>query len=66
MLKPGFLALLADPFDAKPLDIIVFDVLPASTGNDEGRVLLAKDVKERNPLRHAFMVSFCLLVFLGT
>ncbi|KAK9107443.1 hypothetical protein Syun_023454 [Stephania yunnanensis] len=29
VLKPGFLALLEDPFDTKLLDIIVFDVLPA-------------------------------------
>lgn len=56
MLKPGFLALLGDPFDTKPLDIIVFDVLPASDGNGEGRVSLAKEVKESNPLRHAFRV----------
>lgn len=57
VLKPGFLALLGDPFDTKPLDIIVFDVLPASDGNGEGRVLLAKEVKENNPLRHAFRVT---------
>ncbi|RZC93997.1 hypothetical protein C5167_016692 [Papaver somniferum] len=57
VLKPGFLALLGDPFDTKPLDIIVFDVLPASDGNGEGRVSLAKEIKDRNPLRHAFEVS---------
>ncbi|XVF66177.1 hypothetical protein PTKIN_Ptkin10aG0014400 [Pterospermum kingtungense] len=57
VLKPGFLAFLGDPFDAKPLDIIVFDVLPASDGNGEGRVSLAAEVKERNPLRHAFKVT---------
>ncbi|PON88229.1 Phospholipase D family [Trema orientale] len=57
VLKPGFLALLADPFDTQPLDIVVFDVLPASDGNGEGRVSLAKEVKERNPLRHAFKVT---------
>ncbi|XP_017975443.1 PREDICTED: phospholipase D zeta 1 [Theobroma cacao] len=57
VLKPGFLALLGDPFDTKPLDIIVFDVLPASDGNGEGRVSLAAEVKERNPLRHAFKVT---------
>lgn len=56
VLKPGFLALLADPFDTKPMDIIVFDVLPASDGSGEGRVSLATEVKERNPLRHAFKV----------
>ncbi|GKV31430.1 hypothetical protein SLEP1_g40117 [Rubroshorea leprosula] len=57
VLKPGFLALLGDPFDTKPLDIIVFDVLPPSDGNGEGQVSLAVDVKERNPLRHAFKVT---------
>ena len=30
VLKPGFLVLLADPLDAKPLDIIIFDLLTAS------------------------------------
>ncbi|TXG71668.1 hypothetical protein EZV62_000247 [Acer yangbiense] len=57
VLKPGFLALLADPFDTKPIDIIVFDVLPASDGNGEGRVSLATEVKEPNPLRHSFQVT---------
>ncbi|KAK2989819.1 hypothetical protein RJ640_014766 [Escallonia rubra] len=57
VLKPGFLALLKDPFHSEPLDIIVFDVLPASDGNGEGRVSLAKEIKERNPLRHSFKVS---------
>ncbi|KAL4310950.1 hypothetical protein GQ457_01G030530 [Hibiscus cannabinus] len=57
VLKPGFLALLEDPFDNKPLDIIVFDVLPASDGNGEGWVSLAAEVRERNPLRHAFKVT---------
>ncbi|XP_062175862.1 phospholipase D zeta 1 isoform X2 [Alnus glutinosa] len=57
VLKPGFLALLEDPFHTQPLDIIVFDVLPASDGNGEGRVSLAKEMKERNPLRHAFKVT---------
>uniref|UniRef100_A0A7N1A2T8 Phospholipase n=1 Tax=Kalanchoe fedtschenkoi TaxID=63787 RepID=A0A7N1A2T8_KALFE len=56
VLKPGFLALLEDPFDSIPLDIIVFDILPASDGDGEGRVSLAAEVKERNPLRHAFKV----------
>ncbi|KAK9136795.1 hypothetical protein Sjap_007389 [Stephania japonica] len=57
VLKPGFLALLEDPFDTKLLDIIVFDVLPASDGNGDGRVSLAKEIKERNPLRYAFKVT---------
>ena len=65
VLKPGFLALLGDPFDTKPLDIIVFDVLPASDGNGEGRVSLAAEVKERNPLRHAFKVSRILFLLMG-
>lgn len=57
VLKPGFLALLADPFATKPLDIIVFDVLPTSDGSGEGRVSLASEIKERNPLRHSFKVT---------
>ncbi|KAL8157962.1 phospholipase D zeta 1-like isoform X2 [Apium graveolens] len=57
VLKPGFLALLKDPFDPEPLDIIIFDLLPASDGIG-GRVPLAVDTKERNPLRHSFEV-FC-------
>ncbi|XWS14128.1 hypothetical protein CRYUN_Cryun36dG0096700 [Craigia yunnanensis] len=61
VLKPGFLALLGDPFDTKPLDIIVFDLLPASDGNGEGRVSLAAEVKERNPLRHTFKVTCGIL-----
>lgn len=56
-MKPGFLAFLKDPFDPEPLDIIVFDVLPASDGNGEGRVSLAKEIKDGNPLRHYFRVS---------
>ncbi|CAN1281297.1 Phospholipase D zeta 1 [Linum perenne] len=57
VLKPGFLAVLADPFDEKPMDIIVFDVLPASDGDGDGRVSLATETKERNPLRHTFKVT---------
>ncbi|RAL54277.1 hypothetical protein DM860_001405 [Cuscuta australis] len=53
VLKPGFLAFLKDPFDTQPLDIVVFDVLPAS----DGRLSLAKEVKDGNPLRHYFRVS---------
>ena len=56
VLKPGFLALLGDPFDTQPMDIIVFDVLPTSDANGDGRVSLAKEIKERNPLRHSFKV----------
>ncbi|KAL0433968.1 UNVERIFIED_CONTAM: Phospholipase D zeta 1 [Sesamum latifolium] len=57
VLKPGFLAFLKDPFDPKPLDIVVFDVLPTSDGNGEGRVSLAKEVHDHNPLRHYFRVT---------
>lgn len=63
MLKPGFLALLEDPFDTKLLDIIVFDVLPPSDGNGEGRVSLAEEIKDRNPLRYAFKVRFLWLMY---
>ncbi|KAI7733489.1 hypothetical protein M8C21_033729 [Ambrosia artemisiifolia] len=57
VLKPGFLALLEDPFDTKLLDIIVFDVLPPSDGDKKDQMLLAAEVKERNPLRYAFKVT---------
>ncbi|XP_058723509.1 phospholipase D zeta 1 [Vicia villosa] len=57
VLKPGFLALLAHPFDKQPLDIIVFDVLPGSDANGDGRLSLAIEMKERNPLRHSFKVT---------
>ncbi|KAL3641911.1 Phospholipase D zeta 1 [Castilleja foliolosa] len=57
VLKPGFLAFLKGPFEPKPLDIIVFDVLPASDGNGGGRVSLAKEVSDHNPLRHYFRVT---------
>ncbi|KAL0376406.1 UNVERIFIED_CONTAM: Phospholipase D zeta 1 [Sesamum calycinum] len=71
VLKPGFLAFLKHPFDLKPLDIVVFDVLPASDGNGEGRVFLAKEVNDHNPLRHYFrqpvssgsLISFLTLEF---
>lgn len=56
VLKPGFLALLGDPFDTQPMDIIVFDVLPTSDGNGDGRLSLAKEIREPNPLRHSFKV----------
>lgn len=57
MLKPGFLAFIADPYDTKLLDIIVFDVLPSDAGNPDGQIYLAKLAKERNPLRFGFVVS---------
>ncbi|XP_052194240.1 phospholipase D zeta 1-like isoform X2 [Diospyros lotus] len=57
VLKPGFLALLEDPFDTNLLDIIIFDVLPASDKDGKDQVHLAEEIKERNPLRHSFKVS---------
>ncbi|XWS57471.1 hypothetical protein CRYUN_Cryun09bG0176700 [Craigia yunnanensis] len=57
VLKPGFLALLEDPFDTKLLDIIVFDVLPTSNEDVKSRVYLADPIKEHNPLCYAFKVS---------
>ncbi|KAK2456651.1 phospholipase D P1 [Trifolium repens] len=57
VLKPGFLALLEDPFNNKPLDIVMFDVLPSSTGKGETKIYLAEPVKERNPLRYTFKVT---------
>lgn len=63
VLKPGFLALLEDPYDTKLLDIIIFDVLPPSDGDGEGLFSLAKEVKETNPLRYGFSVSCFFVVF---
>lgn len=57
MLKPGFLALLENPFDTKILDIIVFDVLPNANGEKGSQILLAKETKERNPLHSGFQVK---------
>ncbi|KAK4476714.1 hypothetical protein RD792_015874 [Penstemon davidsonii] len=57
VLKPGFLAFLENHFETKLLDIIVFDVIPASIAKGDGKVYLAEPFKERNPLRHAFQVS---------
>ncbi|KAI7743009.1 hypothetical protein M8C21_032674, partial [Ambrosia artemisiifolia] len=66
VLKPGFLALLKDPFDSDPLDIIVFDVLSPSDGNGEGRVSLAKETNEHNPLRHSLLASIAQIVSCGS
>ncbi|XP_039838739.1 phospholipase D zeta 1-like isoform X2 [Panicum virgatum] len=57
VLKPGFLALLEDPFDPKLLDVIIFDALPHMDINGEGQISLAKEIKERNPLHFGFQVS---------
>ncbi|XVF50796.1 hypothetical protein PTKIN_Ptkin04bG0132100 [Pterospermum kingtungense] len=58
VLKPGFLALLEDPFDRKLLDIIVFYVLRVPTSNEDvkSRVHLADQIKEHNPLCYAFKI----------
>lgn len=57
VLKPGFLALLDDPFDAKLLDIIIFDVLPLPSEKGEAGIYLVEEIKNRNPLLYAFKVS---------
>nr|XP_027114761.1 phospholipase D zeta 1-like isoform X1 [Coffea arabica] len=57
VLKPGFLALLKDPFDTSPLDIVVFDVLPASSLDGKDGSCLAEEIKKRNPLHYTFKVS---------
>lgn len=57
VLKPGFMAFLGNHFDTKLLDIVVFDVLPASNMKGDDEVHLARVSKERNPLRHSFKVS---------
>ncbi|KAG6599213.1 Phospholipase D zeta 2, partial [Cucurbita argyrosperma subsp. sororia] len=56
VLKPGFLALVADPMDTKLIDIIVFDVLPTLEEKEGSQACLAYHVKERNPLRYSFKV----------
>ncbi|XP_028083799.1 phospholipase D zeta 2-like isoform X3 [Camellia sinensis] len=60
VLKPGFLALLEDPFDTNLLDIIIFDVLPASNKDKEDQVHLAEEIKHRNPLRYAVKIYILL------
>ncbi|QCE07301.1 phospholipase D [Vigna unguiculata] len=57
VLKPGFLALLDDPFSNKPLDIIIFDILPSSDGVGGTKAYLADPIKGRNPLRYSFKVT---------
>lgn len=63
VLKPGFLALLDDPFDTELLDIIIFNALPPSNGNGGSENYLASQIKERNPIRYTFRVSCILLNF---
>uniref|UniRef100_A0A0E0PLB7 Phospholipase n=1 Tax=Oryza rufipogon TaxID=4529 RepID=A0A0E0PLB7_ORYRU len=57
VLKPGFLALLKDPFDPKLLDVLIFDALPHMDISGEGQISLAKEIKERNPLHFGLQVS---------
>ncbi|XP_054823737.1 LOW QUALITY PROTEIN: phospholipase D zeta 2-like [Prosopis cineraria] len=57
VLKPGFLALLDDPFSDKPVEIIVFDILPSSSEDKDSLVHLADHIKDRNPLRFTFEVT---------
>ncbi|KAK7392049.1 hypothetical protein VNO78_20475 [Psophocarpus tetragonolobus] len=57
VLKPGFLVFLDDPFNNKPLDIIIFDILPSSNGDERTKMFLADPIKERNPLRYTFKVT---------
>lgn len=64
VLKPGFFAFLADPFDTQPLDIIVFDVVRASDGNITGCPSLATEMVEPNPLRHSFKVTCSISVLM--
>lgn len=65
VLRPGFLALLDDPFDTKLLDIVIFKILPISSGKDDSRVNLAYQIKERNPLRYTFKVNDCSTLYLS-
>lgn len=58
VLKPGFLALLEDPFSGKLLDIMVFDTLGLqSTKESSEQLRLAEQVKEQNPLRFGFKIT---------
>ncbi|KAI5658646.1 hypothetical protein M9H77_27439 [Catharanthus roseus] len=57
VLKPGFLALLEDPFDGRLLDIIIFDVLPGSKGEEKDQAYLAEEIEKQNPLHYAFKLS---------
>ncbi|EPS61308.1 hypothetical protein M569_13489, partial [Genlisea aurea] len=54
VLKPGFLAFVEHHFEPRLLDIVVFDGLRSSK---DAEVSLAKELKQRNLLRHAFEVS---------
>ncbi|KAJ8447810.1 hypothetical protein Cgig2_015173 [Carnegiea gigantea] len=56
VLKPGFLAFLEDPLDTKPLDIIIFDVLPPSINEGE-KPCLAQEIKSHKPLHYVFEIS---------
>ncbi|XP_010546749.1 PREDICTED: phospholipase D zeta 2 [Tarenaya hassleriana] len=57
VLKPGFLALLEDPFSTKLLDIIVFDALPFQDVKESSeKPGLAEQTKGRNPLHYGFRV----------
>uniref|UniRef100_A0A0E0HDB8 Phospholipase n=1 Tax=Oryza nivara TaxID=4536 RepID=A0A0E0HDB8_ORYNI len=56
VLKPGFLALLKDPFDPKLLDVLIFDALPHMDISGEGQISLAKEIKERNPLHFGLQI----------
>ncbi|XP_010464093.1 PREDICTED: phospholipase D zeta 2-like [Camelina sativa] len=58
VLKPGFLALLEDPFSGKLLDIMVFDSsLFQDSKEFSEQQHLAEQVKEHNPLRYGFKVT---------
>ncbi|KAL1211749.1 Phospholipase D zeta 2 [Cardamine amara subsp. amara] len=58
VLKPGFLALLEDPFSGKLLDIMVFDSSRFQDAKEcSEQPHLAEEVKERNPLRYGFKVT---------
>ncbi|MCL7042916.1 hypothetical protein MKW94_009624 [Papaver nudicaule] len=56
VLKPGFLALLEDPFEIQLLDIVLFDVLPASNEKGEIHASLVKESIERSLLHYSFLI----------
>lgn len=49
VLKPGFVALLDDPFETELLDIIVFNLLPSAQGKGGSPIYLANQVNDRAP-----------------
>lgn len=54
--------MLEDPFDGRLLDIIIFDVLPGSKGEEKDQAYLAEEIEKQNPLHYAFKVRYYIYV----